>query len=315
MGGTKSAASLLTCEGAVRARVFAPTPATAGAQAIASFLVELAREVLSQTPENERVVGVGVSAGAPADARTGRVFDAPNLPGWGPNGFPLADTLRNALNGLPVTLENDADATALAEHRFGAGQGTRDMVFMTVGTGIGAGLVLDNRLHRGFAGAGGEVGHIAVVPEGRLCKCGMRGCLEAYASGPSLVRIARENGWAGGETGAAVIAGARSGDKAAQFVVEQAAEMLGRGIASLCMILNPQRIVLGTLAVHAGDLLLPPVWEAVRRLTWPRLHDGLEIVSAGLGDRAQDLAALCAFLHAAPQYEPVAVAGTGQKPV
>jgi glucokinase len=295
LGGTKSAALIGTPTGEILARAAGPTPAQEGPDVIIPFLIALAKEALDRSPAP--VAGVGVSAGAPADARTGRVFEAPNLPGWGRSGVPLADILSRELGGLPVYLENDADATALAEHRYGAGSGTHTMAFLTVGTGIGAGLILDGKLHRGARGAGGEVGHIAVEPGGRDCLCGLRGCLEAYSSGPSIVRVAVEQGFSGEATGPAVIAAARSGDTAAVFAVEQAGRMLGRGLATLCMLLNPQRIVLGTLAVHAGDLLLPRIRETLHESAWPRLVEDVEIVPAALGDRAQDLAALCAFLH------------------
>lgn len=295
LGGTKSAALIGTRDGEILARVAGPTPAQEGPDSLIPFLIRLAKDALALSPAP--VVGVGVSAGAPADARTGRVFEAPNLPGWGKAGVPLADILSHELGGLPVYLENDADATALAEHRYGAGRGTHTMAFLTVGTGIGAGLILDGTLHRGARGAGGEVGHIAVEPGGRTCLCGLRGCLEAYSSGPSLVRIAVEQGFSGEATGPSVIAAAREGDAAAAFAVEQAGRMLGRGLATLCMLLNPQRIVLGTLAVHAGDLLLPCIQETLHQSAWSRLVEDVEIVPAALGDRAQDLAALCAFLH------------------
>ena len=242
------------------------------------------------------VTGIGVSAGAPADAQRGLVFAAPNLPGWGAEGFPLAQRLSEALGGLPVRVENDADATALAEHRFGAGRGTRNMAFLTVGTGIGSGLILNGALHRGRRGAGGEIGHIAVVPGGRVCLCGLRGCLEAYASGPAVGKIALEQGWQGEASGRGVIEGARQGDAACLAALTQAAEHLGQGLATLAMLLDLERVVLGTLAVHAGELLLPRVRTVVRERAWPRLTEGLEIVPAALGDRAQDLAALCAWL-------------------
>ena len=226
------------------------------------------------------------------------MYPAPNLPGWPEEGTPLAQIVARELGGdLPVFLENDADATALAEWQFGAGRGARTMAFLTVGTGIGAGLILDGRLHRGARGAGGEVGHMAVVSEGgRACACGLSGCLEAYASGPSIVRVARERGYTGEADGRAVVAAARAGDPACLFAVRQAGEMLGRGIAALAMLLNPERVVLGTLAVHAGDLLLPEIERVARERAWPRNTDGLQVVPAALGDRAQDLAAVCAYL-------------------
>ena len=301
LGGTKSAASLLTVTGEIIDREVGPTPAQQNPSVIVSFLAGLARTVSAQKSQDSCIVGIGISAGAPADGKRGLVFAAPNMPGWGEAGFPLAERLA-AQTGLsvPVALENDADATALAEHRFGAGQAAENMAFLTVGTGVGAGLVIDGKLLRGAFGAGGEVGHICVEPEGRPCACGLRGCLEAYASGPSLVRVAVESGYEGEPTGVGVIAAARVGDSAALFAVQTAGRMLGRGIATLAMLLNPEVIVLGTLAVHAGDLLLPEIEREVRLRTWPRLRQSLRILPAALGDRAQDLAALCAFLHRYP---------------
>ncbi len=296
LGGTKSAAIIGTPEGTVITRVAGPTPAEDGPSKVIPFLIGLARQAIAHAPD--AVTGIGISAGAPADAVLGRVFEAPNLPGWGwEGGIPLGEIFSVEFGGIPAFVENDADATALAEHRFGAGQGTQTMAFLTIGTGIGAGLILNGRLHRGMCGAGGEVGHIPVEPEGRLCKCGLRGCLEAYSSGPSIVRVAVEQGFAGEQTGPVVIAAARAGDRAAVFALNQAIEMLARGLTTLSMLLNPERIVLGTLAVHAGDLLLPPLREKLRQRTWPRIHNGLEIVPAALGDRAQDLAALAVYLH------------------
>lgn len=297
IGGTKSAALLATAAGKIRYRVSGPTPAQEKPDAVISFLIALARRALAEAG-GAQVTGVGVSAGAPADARAGRIYEAPNLPGWGHDpGVPLAAILSEALRGLPVFLENDADATALAEHRFGAGRGAEDMAFLTIGTGVGAGLILGGRLHRGVHGAGGEVGHLRVEPGGRVCACGLRGCVEAYASGPSLVRLALEGGYTGEPTGQGIVAAARVGDRAALDALSTAGEMLGRGIAMLAMLLNPSCVVLGTLAVHAGDLLLPHVKSSVEASTWPRLRKDLQIVPAALGDRAQDLAALCAFLH------------------
>lgn len=297
LGGTKSAVSLLTTDGEIRARSAARTPASGGPDVIVPFLLSLAKELIESQAAALPLLGIGISAGAPADARRGVVFEAPNLPGWSSAGIPLADIFSRAFGGIPAGLENDADATALAEHRFGAGRGTANLVFLTVGTGVGGGLITDGRLLRGACCAGGEVGHIAVEPEGRLCACGLRGCLEAYASGPSLVRLAVENGFVGEASGPAVIAAARAGDAAARAATRTAGTMLGRGIATLAMLLNPEIVVLGTLAVHAGDLLLPEIEREVAIRTWPRLRAGLRIVPAALGDRAQDLAALCAFLH------------------
>lgn len=297
LGGTKCAACVADAAGVVHARFSAPTP-TSG-DAVVRTLIELAQTAARRA--GRAAVGAGVSAGAPADGPAGIVFDAPNLPPWGtPGGIPLARILSEALGGLPVRLENDADATALAEHRFGAGRGTANLAFLTIGTGIGSGLIFEGRLHRGAWGAGGEIGHIAVDPGGRQCLCGLRGCLEAYASGPSIARVAAELGFASGGGAPAVIAAAREGSAPALAAVDLAGEMLGRALATLCMLVNPERIVLGTLAVHAGDLLLPRVEASLRRAAWPRLHECVTVVPAALGDRAQDLAGISAFLGPTP---------------
>lgn len=293
LGGTKSAALIGdAATGKVAVRVSAPTPAQGTGIELAGFLLGLACEALREF--GGEVDGCGVSVGGPTDAARGLAFAAPAIPGWGAGGFLLQKFLEGGLN-LPVKIENDADATALAEWRFGAGQGTRTMAFLTVGTGIGSGLILSGRLHRGAFGAGGEVGHLIVEPGGRACVCGMRGCLEAYATGPSLVKIAVENGYQGEPTGKAVTMAAREGDAACRTAFSAAGEMLGRGLASLTMLLNPERIVLGTMAVHAADLLFPPTLASLKRNCWQRLHEKLELHPAALGDKAQDLAALCAW--------------------
>ena len=296
LGGTKSAASLLTVSGDVRFRVQTPTLAHGGTNAVIATLLALANDALSHAPHG--VIGCGISAGAPADGLRGVVFPAPNLPAFDAGGTPLSAIIADAL-GVPTFLENDADATALAEHRFGAGVGTNTMAFLTVGTGVGAGLILDGKLHRGAFGAGGEIGHVCVDTSGnaRLCNCGLRGCVEAYASGVSLTKIAVENGFTGNANGASVTEAARNGNVAALAAFAIAGDKLGRGLATLAMLVNPERIVLGTLAVHAGDLLLAPTRVAFQKHAWDRLTETVSIVPAALGDRAQDLAALCAFLQ------------------
>ncbi|MBC8140055.1 MAG: ROK family protein [Armatimonadetes bacterium] len=296
LGGTKSAASLLTLSGETRFRIAVPTQAERGAGAVIATLIFLAQTAQNAAPDPAALIGCGVSAGAPVDALRGIVFPAPNLPGFPPE-TPLAQILADT-TGLLTHLENDADATALAEYRFGAGQGTQTMAFLTVGTGIGAGLIIGGKLHRGAFGAGGEIGHVCVDTSSaaRVCNCGLRGCLEAYASGVSVLKIAIENGYSGEPTGVAVANAARSGDRAAQEAFADAADKLGRGLATLAMLLNPERIVLGTLAVHASDLLLAPAIASMRRHAWNRVTENLSVVPAALGDRAQDLAALCAYL-------------------
>lgn len=293
IGGTKSAAVVGDSEGNVLAQVGALTPQGSWQEGVA-LLIQLAREACRQQgcalPD---IAAVGVSCGGPLDSTTGTIYSPPNLPGW--DAVPLKEILE-AEFGLPTMLENDANATAVAEHQWGAGRGSREMAFLTMGTGIGAGLILNGQLYRGRGDLAGEVGHATVLPDGPLCPCGKRGCLEAMASGTSIGRMGRERYGEDGLTAHDVCARARAGDAVAQSVIADAAYYMGLGLANLLQTLNLERIVLGTLAVHAADLLLEPIRASTQANCWPRVWDGVSIVPAALGDAAQDKAALAVAL-------------------
>jgi glucokinase len=213
--------------------------------------------------------------------------------------------------GFPIRVENDANATALAEWKFGAGRGARNVVFMTMGTGIGAGLILDGRLYRGTNDLGGEIGHHTILMNGPLCKCGKRGCLEALASGPAIARIAQESmlygrhkrvlALAGGKpkeiTAHHVVEAAKEGDPFAIQILEEVGTYMGVGIANVIQMLNPECVIIGTIAVHAGELVLEPIRQAVQEYAWERAWKVCRIVPAELGDRAQDLAAIALWLQ------------------
>jgi glucokinase len=183
------------------------------------------------------------------------------------------------------------------------------MVFMTWGTGVGGGLVLDGRLYRGTNDLAGEIGHTTVLLDGPLCGCGKRGCLEALVSGPSIARRARELAGESPEsliwqrtspneaTAQHVVEAAHAGDTFARFVLAEAGTYMGIGIANVAQILNPERVVLGTIAVKAGDLVLEPLRQALQVHAWSRVREVLQVVPAELGDRAQDLAAVCLWLE------------------
>ncbi len=293
IGGTKSAAVIGDTDGTVLARVSAPTPQGSWQEAVA-LLCDLSRQVChGQGVAVSDMAALGVSCGGPLDSQTGTVYAPPNLPAW--EAVPLRSLLE-AEFGLPTRLENDANATALAEHRWGAGQGCRDMAFLTMGTGIGAGLILDGKLYRGRRDLAGEVGHAVVLPGGPLCPCGKRGCLESLASGTSLARMGRERCGEASLTAHDVCARARRGDAIALSVIADVALYMGIGLANLLHTLNLERIVLGTLAVHAADLLLEPIRAATQAHCWPRVWEGVSILPAALGDAAQDKAALAVAL-------------------
>lgn len=293
IGGTKSAAVIGDAEGTVLARASALTPQGSWQESYAALL-ELVQEVCqAHGIALTQIAAVGVSCGGPLDSRTGIVHAPPNLPHW--VDVPLRSLLEADL-GLPVTLENDANATAMAEHRWGAGQGCQNMAFLTMGTGVGAGLILDGILYRGRRDLAGEIGHATIYPGGVQCLCGKRGCLEAMASGTSIGRMGRERYGEDHLTAHDVCARARLGEPVAQSVIADASLAMGIGLANLLQTLNLERIVLGTLAVHAADLFMEPIRAAAEAYCWPIVWEGVSIVPAALGDAAQDKAALAVAL-------------------
>jgi glucokinase len=208
--------------------------------------------------------------------------------------------------GCPVHVENDANAAALAEWRHGAGRGARHVVFLTMSTGVGGGLILDGRLYRGKAGSAGEIGHTIVEWDGEPCGCGRRGCLEAYCGGARWMerlravtpRDGRVSALAGGRAGVRpehVVAAAREGDAFALAEFERYNRYLVRGIVNLVFALAPEVVILGTIPTHAGDALcLSPVRQQVAEQLWPILAQGLRIVPSGLGDDLAYYAGICA---------------------
>jgi glucokinase len=309
IGGTKTACAVGTSAGKILARREHPTPLKRGPEAwlerIARELRRVRRETRGTLPTPE---SIGVACGGPLDSKTGVIYSPPNLPGW--DGVPVKGFLEERL-GLPVFVENDANAGALAEHRFGAGRGTRNLVYLTLGTGIGGGIIIEGRLYRGTTDDAGEIGHTTILPDGPECLCGKRGCLEALVAGPAIGRRAQRTAreypeslmhrFAGSaETITAVHAleAARAGDRAAREVWRETGQYLGIGIANLVQVLNPQVVVLGTIAVHARGILLGPTRRSAREHAWPRAWKAVRIVPAKLGERVGDLAALCCALNA-----------------
>jgi glucokinase len=314
IGGTKCAVALGAADGRIVDREQMATEAEGGPDRVMARLTDMARRVALK--HGAPPAAIGISCGGPLDTATGVVYSPPNLPGW--EGIPVRAIFEEAFEGVPVVVENDANATALAEWMWGAGVGTRNMVYLTQGTGIGGGLILDGRLYRGTNDLAGEVGHQTILPEGPLCGCGKRGCLEALASGPSIARLARESlqyrrgqrlvdmagGRPGDITARHVIEAAREGDAFSRSILEEAGVYMGIGLANIIQILNPEMIVLGTIAVHAGDLILESVRRTVAERAWQRAWSVCRIVPAQLGDRAQDLAAIALVVPTASSGTP-----------
>lgn len=308
IGGTKLALALGDAAGRVAARRRRPIESTGDPRRDVDAMIHDARALCAEAGVDPGALrGVGISAPGPVDSRRGVLSRPPNLPGW--DEVPLADWFREAFEA-PVQIENDANAAALAEWRFGAGRGAGSLVFLTMSTGVGGGLVLDGRLYRGSAGDAGEVGHLPVAWEGELelCGCGRRGCLEAYVGGRSWARrLARVT--PGDSRVAAlaqgsdplpehVVAAAREGDAFARRELERWNEYLARGLTALAFVLAPDRFVLGTIAAAAGDaLVLDPLRRHLAERVWPSIARHVEIRAAELGADGPFLAALCAALE------------------
>jgi glucokinase len=308
IGGTKLAVGLVTPQGEQVAQDRVPTQVQEGPDRVIERLIALCRQVVAASGIPwDRVVAAGVGCGGPLDPITGVIMDPPNLPGW--IDVPLVSRLQAAL-GMPVFLDNDANAGALGEHRFGAGRGVANMVYLTISTGVGGGIILGGHLYRGVNGNAGEIGHMSLVYNGRPCNCGSRGCLEAYASGTSIAARAREAVLAGEPSALVALAGSpeaitgesvalalQQGDPLASRVWAETMEILGAGIANVINIFNPSRVVLGGGITNFGDLLFTPVRRiALSRAFGPLLRI-VEIVPAQLGAQVGVLGAAAVALE------------------
>ncbi len=272
IGGTKILAGTVAEDGAIRATARRPTPRQ-DPGAVLETVADVVSELVAASTEPVEAVGAGVAGGV--DAQRSRVYFAPNLR-W--SQVPVR-ALLEASTGLPVVVENDGNAAAWGEYRFGAGRGTSDMVLVTVGTGIGGGIVIGGELFRGAHGAAAEIGHVTVVRGGRSCGCGRSGCWEQYASGNALVREARElaaerraqadlllslgDGTPEGISGPEVTEAARAGDPVAIEAFARVGTWLGHGLADLAAVLDPEVFVIGGGVSESGDLLLTSARQAL----------------------------------------------------
>lgn len=297
LGGTRIKAGIVDRDARVVARHTIPTEAERGPDHVMQRIIAEARD-LADEARRRSLNPMGVAVGAPGALSQSRgvILAPPNLPGW--NNVPVAALVRERC-GLPTILENDANAAALGEFWTGAGRGVDNLVLLTLGTGIGGGVVLGGRILRGFFETAGEVGHTIVIPDGRPCGCGQKGCLEAYASANSIVRIVSEQISAGtatvcaetltaenGLTAEHVAEAAQAGDSVAMQAWDQACRLLAVSCVNVQHVLNPQVIVLGGGMSAAGAQLLEPVRRHFSELTWPKINDRPDIRLAALADDA-----------------------------
>lgn len=295
VGGTKVLGGVVDQSGKVLTTHREATPKEGGA-ALTKTIADVAQVLLRE----HDVTAVGVSAAGFVSSDRETMLATPNISGW--NGVNLKEEI-GSLIGLPVVIENDANAAAWGEAVYGAGVGEDQMLMITVGTGIGGGAIIDGKLHRGAYGIGAEFGHLRVVPDGHLCGCGARGCYEQYASGNALMRhvreainaspdaahnlLARGDGTVAGLGGHHITEAAREGDPIALAGFNTTAQWLGAGIASLSVLFDPACVVIGGGVIDAGEILLAPTRVALDRyMPFSGKHPTPKIVAATLGNEA-----------------------------
>lgn len=310
IGGTKVSVGVVPFEGGEPVALHTrPTEAHRGAKFVVDRVVNLIRRAMAEVLEREggdaeSFAGIGIGAPGPLDRKSGTVIATPNL-GW--RNFPLRDLVRNEI-GLPATLDNDANAATYGEWWLGAGRGVDTLVGITLGTGIGGGIVLDGHLYHGASDAAAEIGHMTIDSTGRKCKCGNYGCLEAYASGPAIAARAIEGLEAGAEslltgmvgdlseiTAETVFEALVEGDAYATEVVQDTAKFLGAGVATIINVLNPEMVVVAGGVTRAGERLLVPLRAEIRRRAFRVAADACRIVSAQLRDSAGVIGAAACF--------------------
>jgi len=308
VGGTKVALAAADRDGTERARTRRATEPGGDPRADVERMIADVDALLAESgASRDAVEAVGLSVPGPVDRTKGMVLHPPNLPGWGE--VPIGAWFDEAFD-CPVRVENDANAAALAEWRFGAGQGLRDVVYLTMSTGVGGGLILDGRLYAGHSGTAGELGHVPVARGGEACACGLHGCLEAYCGGagwaarlraqaPEGSAVRRLADPAHGPGPREVLAAVREGDAYGRAELDRWLDYLALAIVQLGFVLAPEAVILGTIAVAAGEeLCFEPLRARVAEGLWPHQAPHMRILPAALGDALPYRAGLCLAMEA-----------------
>lgn len=309
IGGTKISLAAGDLEGRIVSHHLMPTVTGSETAAGIRRMIDILKNMTSVPQLKNKIAGIGIGIPGPVDTKSGIVPFSPNLKGW--KGMKLPKMIRDTVR-LPVVMGNDANAAALGEKHFGQGKGVSDFIYMTVSTGVGSGIVINGKLLEGKSFVAGEIGHMTVVPRGALCKCGKRGCLEAYASGTGMTRMAKETLSrkaigeiaklnAGDKELSAKTIGlaARKGHKESIAIYQKGGYFLGLGISNLLNTLNPEKIILGGGVFKSA----PKHFEASMMASclenaWPEALKAVKIVYSRLQGRVGDLGAIAlAFEH------------------
>ena len=309
VGGTKTAVLLSARPPESLGRIEFATLPEQGPERALQLIVESARSLLAQ--HGVGVKAIGVSCGSPLDRVKGVIQAPPNLSTW--VDVPLRSFLQDAFDA-PCRVENDANAGAVAEHRFGAGVGTEHMVFLTLGTGLGAGIIANGGLYLGAGGDAGEIGHVRLSPTGPV-GYHKAGSIEGWSSGGGMAQLAAQmlaragrssslHG-VGNVTARDVGLAAQAGDAVARSILRRSGERLGQTLAMLMDVLNPQRIVLGGLAWRMGEPFMAPMRRVMEREALPQTRRACEVVPAALGEKIGDVAAMCVAMGLEGKGQPL----------
>lgn len=290
IGGTKTSVVI----GDINAKIYEKTtfPTEADKPFEYSFK-KICERITEETKKYRNIEGISVSIGGPLNIKKGIILSPPNLPNW--KDIPLKSLLENRFS-LPVYVEHDGNAGALAEFLFGKGKGYKNLVFMTFGTGLGAGIILDGKLYRGTTDTAGEIGHIRLSNSGPVAY-GKKGSWEAFCSGPGLLRIAESIAPGRFKTTIEIVNAAKNNDPFALKIVQKSAMYLGKGLAILIDVLNPEIIIIGSMAVRLGDILLKPAIKQAEKESLPLPFSTCKITTPYFGENIGDVASLCALIY------------------
>ncbi len=297
VGGTNVKIALVDSNGKIGYSDTIPTRAEMGYEYTVNNMKQAIRDLLTETKLSPKdIEGIGFGLPGQVDFKSGIVRLITNIPGWVE--IPLAKMIEDEFH-IPTRIDNDVRCAALGELNFGAGKGCENLICITVGTGIGSGLIVNGKLVRGASNAAGEIGHIKLqMHDGPICGCGDTGCLEAFASGPSIVAMAEEYIMGGKSTKYREMANgnditpfivaeaAKAGDAVAQRIYTKMGEYIGIGLASVVNLLNPEKIIIGGGVAGAGDILMNPLKETLKKRAMKIAGDTVEVVPAQLGNTA-----------------------------
>lgn len=292
LGGTKISGALADLDGKVLAQYTVQTLASEGEEAVLNRIVEVITKVMSDSNKgSDEIKSIGIGSPGPLDAKNGIIITTPNLPF---KNFSLVSPIKSKF-GIDTYLDNDANVAAIGEYIFGAGKGTKNMVFITVSTGIGGGAIINGNIYRGNTSNALEVGHTTLVEDGPRCNCGNYGCAEALASGTAIGKRAKEAIEGGAETSLKqykdvtsyeVFVEAKKGDKVAKEILDKCLNYLGICVANIVNTFDPQRVIIGGGVSKGGDIVFEKVREVVNKRCFKAMAEACEILPAGLGTDA-----------------------------